>query len=181
MRTRPSPGRCAWSLATSIRRRRRGRASSPASLRVGGGAEPLSPQRRLDWGLARRWEVLRQIARSGCPTRAIDPEVAFREVRQIALRAGETLIEAGVPSRFVYVPLGEGLRGLPLGGDPRLHHPRRRPRRGDRRHPRRGAKLQRRGGPRPGAPCRPKEVFLDHWHVTYDEPAFAALLAPQAG
>jgi hypothetical protein len=63
----------------------------------------------------------------------------------------------------------------------RLHHPRRRPRRGDRRHPRRGAKLQRRGGPRPGAPCRPKEVFLDHWHVTYDEPAFAALLAPQAG
>ena len=27
----------------------------------------------------------------------------------------------------------------------------------------------------------PKGVFLDHWHAAYDEAAFVALLAPQAG
>ena len=135
----------------------------------------------LDWDLARRREVLRRIARSGCPTQAIDPEVAFREVRQIALRAGETLIEAGTPSRFVYVPLGEGLRGLPLGGYPGFTIPA---------GVLVGATGVIRGAARNSSVAAdrdlellaiPKGVFLDHWHVTYDEAAFAALLAPQAG
>jgi hypothetical protein len=29
---------------------------------------------------------------------------------------GETLVEAGAAARFVYIPLGEGLIGVPLGG-----------------------------------------------------------------
>ena len=135
----------------------------------------------LDWDLARRREVLRRIARSGCPTRAIDPEVAFREVRQIALRAGETLIEAGAPSRFVYVPLGEGLRGLPLGGYPGFTIPA---------GVLVGATGVIRGAARNSSVAAgrdlellviPKGVFLDHWHVTYDEAVFAALLGSQAG
>jgi hypothetical protein len=32
------------------------------------------------------------------------------------LQAGEILIEAGAPSAFVYVPLGDGLKIIPLGG-----------------------------------------------------------------
>ena len=107
--------------------------------------------------------------------------MAFREVRQIALCAGEKLIEAGAPSRFVYVPLGEGLRGLPLGGYPGftiaagvLV----------------GATGVIRGAARNSSVTAdrdlellaiPKGVFLDHWHVTYDAAAFAALLGSQAG
>jgi hypothetical protein len=135
----------------------------------------------LDWDLARRRDVLRRIAGSGCPTRTIDPEAAFREVRRIALRAGERLIEAGDPSRFVYVPLGEGLRGLPLGGYPGFTIPA---------GVLVGATGVIRGAARNSSVAAdrdlellaiPKGAFLDHWHVTYDEPGFAALLAPQAG
>ena len=135
----------------------------------------------LDWDLARRQEVLRRIARSGCPTKAIDPEMAFREVRQIELLAGDTLIEAGAPSRFVYVPLAEGLRGLPLGGYPGFTIPA---------GVLVGATGVIRGAARNSSVAAgrdlellviPKGVFLDHWHVTYNEAAFAALFWPQAG
>ena len=126
----------------------------------------------LDWDLALRREVLRQIARSGCATQTIDPEVAFREVRQIALYAGETLIEAGAASRFVYVPLGEGLRGLPLGGYPGFTIPA---------GVLVGATGVIRGAARNSSVAAdrdlellaiPKGVFLDHWHAAYDQAAF---------
>ena len=32
------------------------------------------------------------------------------------LRAGEILLKAGTTTRFVYIPLSEGLMGVPLGG-----------------------------------------------------------------
>jgi hypothetical protein len=34
----------------------------------------------------------------------------------VTLRAGETLIAAGTPAAFVYIPLADGLTVLPLGG-----------------------------------------------------------------
>jgi hypothetical protein len=135
----------------------------------------------LDWDLARRREVLGRLARSGYRTAAIDPGAAFREVRAIGLGAGETLIEAGTPSRFVYLPLGEGLRGLPLGGYPGFTIPA---------GVLVGATGVIRGAARNSSVAAdrdlellaiPKGVFLDHWHATYDAAAFAALFRAQAG
>lgn len=71
--------------------------------------------RDLDWTVGQRREILDRIGRSGYPAHLIDPSAAFRHVRVVRLAAGETLIEAGAPSGFVYVPLGEGLGGRPLG------------------------------------------------------------------
>jgi hypothetical protein len=129
----------------------------------------------LDWDLARRREVLLKVARCGHRTEAIDPVEGFREVRRIELRAGDTLIEAGTPSGFVYIPLGEGLRGLPLGGyqdfvvQPWVLV---------------GMTGVIRGAIRNAKVVAeqdldllviPKGVFLEHWHSTYDQKAFAAL------
>ena len=91
-------------------------------------------------------------------------------------RAGETLIEAGRSSGFVYVPMGDGLRGLPLGGY-------------------RGFTIRPwvlvgitgvvRGAVRNSGVLAerdiellaiPKRVFLDRWHATYDLRGFAARL-----
>ncbi len=70
----------------------------------------------LDWELTDRREMLQKIGLYGHKTERIDPIQGFKEVRKIELQAGETLIESGSPSGFVYIPLGEGLRILPLGG-----------------------------------------------------------------
>jgi hypothetical protein len=52
--------------------------------------------------------------------RAVNPDLdlheAFEHVKVVYLQAGETLVQSDTPSAFVYFPLGEGLRGLPLGG-----------------------------------------------------------------
>ena len=66
--------------------------------------------------MAERRALLEAVGRSGHKIAGIDPVVAFAHVRVIALRGGETLIEAGSPPGFVYIPLGEGLRIIPLGG-----------------------------------------------------------------
>ena len=47
---------------------------------------------------------------------AVTLDRAFEQVRLILLRAGETLLEAGTAAHYVYIPLGEGLMGMPLGG-----------------------------------------------------------------
>ena len=79
------------------------------------------------------------------------------------------------------MPLGEGLRGLPLGGYSGFTIPA---------GVLVGATGVIRGAARNSSVAAgrdlellviPKGVFLDHWHVTYDEPAFAALLGAQAG
>jgi hypothetical protein len=44
-----------------------------------------------------------------------DSAEEFEHVRFVELR-GEKLIEAGSPSAFVYIPLGDGLKIIPLGG-----------------------------------------------------------------
>ena len=46
----------------------------------------------------------------------IDLDRAFDAVRVAALSTGDVLIEGGAKSVFVYVPLGPGLKIIPLGG-----------------------------------------------------------------
>jgi hypothetical protein len=70
----------------------------------------------LDWDLSRRQAALDRIALSGHKTETLDPAEGFRHVKLATLRTGETLIEAGAPASFVYFPLGDGLRIIPLGG-----------------------------------------------------------------
>jgi hypothetical protein len=70
----------------------------------------------VDWDLEKRVEMLETVARFGHQTDGIDPYEGLSEVRQITLYPGDTLIEAGGPAGFVYIPEGTGLRILPLGG-----------------------------------------------------------------
>ena len=70
----------------------------------------------FDPDIAARRELLDHVARSGHNTAHIDPVEAFEHVKMVLLQAGETLIEAGSPAGFVYIPLGDGLEVIPLGG-----------------------------------------------------------------
>ncbi len=47
---------------------------------------------------------------------SFNPVEGFKHVRFTDLQSGEKLIEAGAPSSFVYIPLGDGLKIIPLGG-----------------------------------------------------------------
>jgi hypothetical protein len=70
----------------------------------------------LDYDRAKKLEILEKVARSGHDVEGIHLQDGFQYVKLIALEAGETLIEAGSQAGFVYIPLGEGLRIIPLGG-----------------------------------------------------------------
>lgn len=70
----------------------------------------------LDWDALQRRRVMEKIYLAGQKLSSFDPEEGFRHVRHAALNAGEKLIEAGAPSSFVYIPLGDGLKIIPLGG-----------------------------------------------------------------
>jgi len=59
---------------------------------------------------------LNKVAASGHRTEKIDVNRAFNEVRIVHVKAGETLITAGSPSGFVYIPFDAGLTVIPLGG-----------------------------------------------------------------
>jgi hypothetical protein len=150
-----------------------------ASLQASSALERMRYLRSVDlnWDLACRQEMLRKIEQYGHKTERIDPIEGFKEVRQIELRAGETLIESGAPSGFVYIPLGEGLRILPLGGyqafaiQPWMPV---------------GVTGVIRGSVRNAGVVAeqdlallaiPKDVFLKHWHHTYTPQEFAQLFA----
>jgi hypothetical protein len=150
-----------------------------ASLQASSALERIRYLRsaELDWALTCRQEMLQKIAHYGHKTERIDPIEGFKEVRQIDLRAGETLIESGAPSGFVYIPLGEGLRILPLGGyqafaiQPWMPV---------------GVTGVIRGSIRNAGVVAeqdlsllaiPKGVFLKHWHHTYSPQEFAQLFA----
>jgi hypothetical protein len=116
-----------------------------------------------------------RLAEGGHRSEAIDPDEAFRDVRSIDIGPGKTLIRAGTPSGFVYVPMGEGLIGHPLGGY------------GDfviRPWVLLGVTGVIRGAIRNAKVTAerevallaiPKTTFLKHWHFTYDDKSFAAL------
>ena len=70
----------------------------------------------LDWSREERLGLLRRLGRAGQLVAGIDPDQAFHDVRLATLQAGDTLIEAGEPAAFVYIPLDGGLIIRPLGG-----------------------------------------------------------------
>jgi hypothetical protein len=70
----------------------------------------------LDWDTDKRLEFIEKVAASGTKTENIVLPHAFQDVRLIKLSAAQVLIEANSPAAFVYIPLGEGLKVIPLGG-----------------------------------------------------------------
>jgi len=150
-----------------------------ASLQASSALERIRYLRSVDlnWELTDRYAMLQKIARYGHKTERIDPIEAFKEVRQIELQAGETLIESGAPSGFVYIPIGEGLRILPLGGYQAFSIQPWMPV---------GVTGVFRGSVRNAGVVAeqdlsllaiPKDVFLKHWHHTYNPQEFAQLFA----
>jgi len=72
--------------------------------------------RELDWDAMERQSMLDKMNHAGQKLSNFDPVGGFKHVKLTDLQAGEKLIEAGAPSSFVYVPLGDGLKIIPLGG-----------------------------------------------------------------
>lgn len=72
--------------------------------------------KELDWDVHKRLAVLDKISQAGQKIANFDLVEGFKHVRFTELQAGEKLIEAGAPSSFVYFPLGDGLKIIPLGG-----------------------------------------------------------------
>ena len=72
--------------------------------------------REMDWEPDARHKLLMRVAESGHKMRNLDPDKAFTDVRLTRLKEGETLINAGAPPGFVYVPMEDGLLSTPLGG-----------------------------------------------------------------
>ncbi len=70
----------------------------------------------ITWDRPTRQQFLDRLALSGQRCEGIDVDRAFADVRLVRLRPGEVVIDAGAPAAFVYIPLGEGLRIVPLGG-----------------------------------------------------------------
>lgn len=70
----------------------------------------------LNWDVKQRQAVQERMARSGQKITGDHLVEGFRHVKLINIKAGETLIEAGSPASFVYIPLGNGLKIIPLGG-----------------------------------------------------------------
>ena len=72
--------------------------------------------KELEWNTGQRQSILDKMNHAGQKLSNFDPLEGFKHVRFTELRAGEKLIEAGAPSSFVYFPLGDGLKIIPLGG-----------------------------------------------------------------
>jgi hypothetical protein len=70
----------------------------------------------LDWNMRKRRELVKRLAASGTKTAELDFVQAFQDVKLVELAAGRILIEANSPAAFVFIPLGEGLKVIPLGG-----------------------------------------------------------------
>jgi hypothetical protein len=72
--------------------------------------------KELDWDLEKRRGILERVRYSGQQIINFDFTEGFKHVKEINLQAGEMLIQAGAPSAFVYIPQGDGLKIVPLGG-----------------------------------------------------------------
>ncbi|MCB0191885.1 MAG: hypothetical protein KDJ65_08075 [Anaerolineae bacterium] len=131
---------------------------------------------RLDWPLEQRRRMLVRLAQSGHKIMNVDPETAFTDVRLTTLKKDQTLITAGAPPGFVYVPMGEGLLMTPLGGyqahavKPWIPLGNTRVIRGDVQEATVTAQK----------PVKllmiPKEIYLRYWHDTYTIEEFSVLL-----
>lgn len=84
-------------------------------------ASPLERSRYLEardlaWNPAQRQALLEKLVQAGQKFTSFDSAAGFNHVKYAELNPGETLIQAGAPSNFVYIPLGDGLKVFPLGG-----------------------------------------------------------------
>jgi hypothetical protein len=131
----------------------------------------------LNWSLAERRCALARVAATGHKISSMDADQAFQAVKLVTVKAGEVLIEAGSPPGFVYIPLGAGLGGRPLGGyRPFPVYP----------WMPLGNTGVIRGAVRNATVVAdqtvqllmiPKDVYLNHWHATYTSEEFQARLA----
>ena len=121
----------------------------------------------IEWSQNECQTLLSRMAEAGWKTDEIDQDEAFRHVRRITLRSGETVFEADQPAGMVYVPLGAGLRIIPLGGYDAFSVAAWMPL---------GSTGVIRGALRNAtviaeqsvnALMIPKDVYLRHWHATY--------------
>lgn len=130
----------------------------------------------LKWNLKTENEMLEKIANSGHKIVNMHAQEAFRDVKSAPIAAGEILMQAGTLASFVYVPLGEGLIGYPLGGYTPFHAVPYVPLgnvgviRADIRNSTVIAE----------SPVEilmiPREIYLKYWHNTYCETEFVALM-----
>jgi len=133
--------------------------------------------KELNWDLKTENEMLERIAASGHKIQGMQAQAAFSHVKCADISSGEVLMQAGTLGSFVYVPLQEGLTGYPLGGYAPFHAKPFIPLgnvgviRGDMRNATIVAEsaLQ--------VLIIPREVYLKHWHNTYEEQEFIALLS----
>jgi len=72
--------------------------------------------KELDWNAEQRQSVLDHMKQAGKKLTKFDPAEGFNHVKITGIHPGEKLIAAGAPPAFVYVPLGDGLKIIPLGG-----------------------------------------------------------------
>lgn len=72
----------------------------------------------LSWVVDTCKAALAKISRSSQKVNEMDLVEGFKHVMLAHLEAGMKLVEAGAASCFVYLPLGEGLTMIPLGGYP---------------------------------------------------------------
>jgi len=72
--------------------------------------------KELNWDAEQRQSILNKMSAAGQKLTSFDSMEGFKHVKFAELQAGEELIEAGEPSAFVYIPLGDGLKIIPLGG-----------------------------------------------------------------
>ena len=131
----------------------------------------------LTWGLAARRELLARMAAAGYPAHRVDLEHAFQDLRLAALEAGDVLIEARAPSYFVYIPLGSGLKIIPLGGYQSFSVQSWMPlgMTGVVRGAERNATIV--AERRIQVLMMPKTTYLTFWHHTYDLEEFQAVIA----
>jgi hypothetical protein len=132
--------------------------------------------KEIKWDLKIENEMLEKISSSGHKIATMHVEEAFRDVKSDAIPAGEVLVQAGTLASFVYIPLGEGLTGYPLGGYTPFHAAPFVPLAnvGVIRSDMRNATIV---AEKPvEVLIIPREVYLRYWHHTYSEVEFIEIL-----
>lgn len=119
------------------------------------------------WDAAYQQQILSHIAKTGHKVNVISVDHAFDYVKVAKLEKGETLVSAGDYAGFVYVAMGVGLAGIPIGGYDRFELPPWMPLgnvgviRGDVRNATIFAEEA------VEVMIIPKEIYLKYWHTTY--------------
>ncbi len=132
--------------------------------------------REFDWPQAERRKLLERFASSGCRLDGrMNQKAAFVDVRLATVYPGEVLLQGGSRPGFVYIPLDDGLKVLPLGG---YHAAPARPwvplgNTGVIRGAARNASVV--AERHVNLVMIPKEVYLKHWHYTYSPTDLTAL------